>query len=81
MSEGYEQLAESRRDAMPVRSDIMPTRPRNMATQSTALEPAQSCDVIPSDEPTVNTAEFTSKRMSRAERCGSSRNIVTEKMK
>ena len=61
LSDGNEQPAACRCRATPVRSEIIPTRPRNMATQSSISDLADREPVTPSDEPTVNSAELASK--------------------
>lgn len=47
--------------ANPAMSDMMPTRPRNMAEHNTSSELSESSGVAPSDDPTVKRAERVSK--------------------
>ncbi len=58
---------------MPINSDIMSTRPRNIAEQSVIFDISDSWSVIPSDEPTVNKADTVSNITALGGSPGSSR--------
>ena len=59
-------------------SEMMPTRPRNIADISTAFDAVDSIGVTPSDEPTVNSADEVSNRRLLAGRCGSRSRMMSE---
>lgn len=46
----------------PINKDMIPTRPRNMAIASNIFDDDDSKGVMPSDDPTVNSADRVSKR-------------------
>lgn len=64
--------------AIPISSDIIPTRPMNIAEDSNILEPVERSDVMPSEDPTVNSAEHDSNSRLRAGRSGSSDSNMAE---
>ena len=59
---------------------MIPTRPINMATDSTAFDASDSSGVAPSDEPTVKRAEMTSNTSDLIGNVGSSHSSMAVKM-
>ena len=58
-------------DTNPERMDMMPTRPRNMATHNVTFDGSHNSPVTPSDDPTVNRADVTSNINGLRAICGS----------
>ena len=60
---------------------MMPTRPRNIAAQSSIFDASERRGVAPSDDPTVKSAEHDSNSSDRVDSCGSSPSNSSEKMR
>ena len=58
---------------------MIPTRPRNMAVESTILDAVDNCSVMPNDDPTVNSAEIVSNIIDFGGSSGSRSNIAVVK--
>ena len=58
--------------------EMMPTRPRNIAEHRTSDDGAERSEVTPSDDPTVNSADSTSKSNAFGDSSGSSHRIIRE---
>ena len=65
---------------IPISIEMIPTRPRNIAAESTILDAVDSCSVMPSDDPTVNSAEIVSNMSDFGGSPGSRSNIVVVKI-
>jgi hypothetical protein len=63
---------------IPIRIDNMPTRPINIAEHKRTLEASQRSAVMPSDDPTVNSAEQLSNRSAFVGKFGSNTSKIME---